>query len=96
MSHLIGKYRPRKCANVFKFWTNCISVSGIKLSKNDDDRFRLSKNDDDDHFKLSKNDHFRSGSRPSASTSAEPDIKIVATVPGQVGLDDHHGHSWSC
>ena len=71
MSHLIGKYRPRKCANVFKFWTNCISVSGIKLSKND---------------------HFRSGSRPSASTSAEPDIKIVATVPGQVGVDDHHGH----
>ena len=43
-------------------------------------------------IKLSKNDHFRSGSRPSASTSAEPDIKIVATVPGQVGLDDHHGH----
>ena len=42
------------------------------------------KNDDDDHF--------RSGSRPSASTSAEPDIKIVATVPGQVGVDDHHGH----
>ena len=45
---------------------------------------KLSKNDDDDHF--------RSGSRPSASTSAEPDIKIVATVPGQVVVDDHHGH----
>ena len=52
--------------------SNCISVSGIKLSKND---------------------HFRSGSRPSASTSAEPDIKIVATVPGQVVVNtDHHGH----
>ena len=43
-------------------------------------------------IKLSKNDHFRSGSRPSASTSAEPDIKIVATVPGQVGGDDHHDY----
>ena len=46
-------------------------------------------------IKLSKNDDdydFRSGSRPSASTSAEPDIKIVATVPGQVGVDHHHGH----
>ena len=74
MSHLIGKYRPRKCATFSNFGQTVFLSLASSYQKDDD------------------NDHFRSGSRPSASTSAEPDIKIVATVPGQVGGDDHHDH----
>ena len=35
----------------------------------------------------------RSGSRPSASASAEPDIKIVGTVPGQRDQPSHSPHT---
>ena len=36
---------------------------------------------------------FRSGSRPSASASAEPDIKIVGTVPGHRDPPSHSPHT---